>query len=185
MTALVIGVSGGIASGKSAFIAGLAGALGATTTGFGDYVREEATRLGLDPSAREVLQGLGEQLKADLGDDAFVARVLARAAGDRHTIVDGVRHVEIADAIGRVVAPRRFVLVFLDADAETRRARAEVSRPTDAGRLDSLASHSTERQVQDGSIRGRADLILDATQAIDAMVAQTLERLGPLVDPPG
>jgi dephospho-CoA kinase len=177
MTRLVIGISGGIATGKSTFIRALANRLGAATTGFGDYVRAEAAMRNLDASSRDVLQQLGEQLKRDLGDDAFVQRVLAHVPAHGHLIIDGIRHAEIADSIQRVSAPRRFVLMFLDADEQTRRARAESSRPADASRLDELAAHSTERQVHDGSVRARADLVLDATKPVDTLVEEALAFL--------
>jgi dephospho-CoA kinase len=179
MTALIIGVSGGIASGKTAFIQALAAELPAATTGFGDYVREEAAGKGLDVTSRDVLQQLGEQLKRDLGDDEFVRRVLGRADQSGHVIIDGIRHVEIADLIQRVVAPRKFVLLFLHLDDETRRARAESRSSGDAARLDQLATHSTEQQVHDGRLRARADLELDATSPIATLVADTLAFLRP------
>lgn len=181
MRRLVIGVAGEIAVGKTVFIAALAEALVARTTGFGDYVREVATSRGL-AWTRDVLQPLGEQLKAELGDDAFVEAVLNRAGDGSVVIVDGVRHVEISETIRRLVAPARFVLMFLEVDEETRAIRAEHSRPLDAHRLAALAQHSTERQVHDGSLRRVADVILDSSKAVEAVVADAVsfvERLMP------
>jgi dephospho-CoA kinase len=178
MKRFVIGVSGGIAAGKSEFIRVLAERLTASVTSFGDFVRTEAAARNLDASSRDVLQRFGEQLKRDLGDQAFVEQVLARVEGDGHVIVDGVRHVEVADAIARAVRPRCFVLVFLDADIETRQVRAHARLTLDAGHLDTLDSHSTERQVHDGSLRTRADVVLDATQPIADLVEEAVSRLG-------
>ncbi|MDC3985964.1 AAA family ATPase [Polyangium jinanense] len=177
MTPLVIGISGGIAAGKTAFIQALSAKTGAATTGFGDYVREQASSRSLHVESRDVLQQLGEQLKRDLGDEEFVCRVLARADHSAHVIVDGVRHVEIADVIQRVVAPRRFALLFLDVDDETRRERAESRATDDAARFDQLAAHSTERQVHDGRLRARADLVIDATAPIPTIVADAVAFL--------
>lgn len=177
MTPLIIGISGGIASGKTAFIQALSAKIGAATTGFGDYVREQAAGRKLDVASRDVLQQLGEQLKRDLGDEEFVRRVLARADHSAHIIVDGIRHVEIADVIQCVVAPRRFALLFLDVDDETRRERAESRASDDAARLDQLAAHSTERQVHDGHLRARADLVINATAPIPTMVAEAVAFL--------
>ena len=92
--------------------------------------------------------------------------------------MDGVRHAEIADLIQQVVAPRRFVLLFLDLDDETRRRRAARRSSGDAARLDQFAAHSTEQQVHDGRLRARADFILDAALPVATCVMDALALLG-------
>lgn len=175
---VVVGVAGGIGAGKSAFVRALAERGGARVTAFGDVVREEAINRGLEVTSRDVLQALGEQLKGELGDVGFARLTLARVATATRVVVDGVRHVEIAEAIALVSAPGQFFLVYLDVDDDQRRERAEVNRPDDAKRLSELALHSTENQVHDGSLRGRADMVIDASASVDALVVAVAERLG-------
>jgi hypothetical protein len=151
--------------------------LDAVVVGFGSYVREVAKSEGLNETSRDVLQALGERLNIQLGADGFVSAVLDGLDPDRHGVVDGVRHVEVADQIEHQVSPRRFVLVFLDAEDDVREERASATGKDQAGRLAEFAQHSTERQVHDGSLRGRADLILDARDPIEQLVAQTMAAL--------
>lgn len=173
----VIGVAGGISAGKSTFVSALSAETNAAVTGFGAYVRDEALKSDLDVTSRDVLQALGEKLKNDLGAPEFVRRVLLRATpSDGRVIVDGVRHVEVAEALELASAPRRFVLVFLEADEQTRTVRS-AARAADALRLRELASHSTELQVHDGSLRARASLILDARCEVGELVAITCRHL--------
>ncbi|WP_438023418.1 AAA family ATPase [Sorangium sp. So ce233] len=176
MTTWVIGVVGGIAAGKSTFCAALADALDAEVTGFGAFVREHAAERGLDSTSREVLQPLGERLKEELGADEFARRVLGRARLQARVVVDGIRHVDIVDALKEAAAPRPFALVFLDADDETCQQRAS-TRPEGAARLQELAAHSTEQQVHDGSLRERADLVLDARLPVGDLVDATMNYL--------
>lgn len=177
MTKIVIGIAGRIATGKSSFVRSVASRINADVVSFGDYVREQALATGLDPDSRETLQSLGEQLKRDLGDEEFVRQVINQASGARHVVVDGVRHVEVATTIERLVLPRRFYLIYLEVDEEVRRMRAEQSRPEDAARLTQLASHSTERQVHDGSLLSRAALVLDAAGPIEKLVDEAADFL--------
>lgn len=177
MKPIMIAVAGGIGAGKSEFVRALADRMGAAISGFGDFVRDEAAARGIS-SSRENLQTLGEKLKQDLGDEEFARRVITRAPTTGAIVIDGVRHSEMADAIARVVAPQRFVLIFLDADDELRRARVAARRPDEVGRLAELASHSTERQVHDGSLRERADLVLDARAPVPDLVREAIATLG-------
>lgn len=176
MTEWVIAVAGGIASGKSTFIAALADAIGAQTTAFGALVREDAVKRGLDPTSREVLQDIGEKLKAELGAVEFSRRVLCRAPTTASVIVDGIRHVDIVDALAEAAPPRRFAFVFLHADLTTRQTRAS-ERSRDGAQLRELDQHSTERQVHDGTLVERADLVLDARSHISDLVEATVAKL--------
>lgn len=171
----VVGVAAGISAGKSTYVAALAAATGAQRTAFGEFVRKLAAERGLDFNSREVLQELGESLKADLGPEEFVRRVLAETTPDAPLVVDGVRHTDIADALAVAVAPRTFFLVFLDADEATRQERAAIRAERD--RLRELDQHSTETQVHDGSLRERAHLVLDARRDVTGLVVETIEHL--------
>lgn len=161
MTGLeVIGVAGGIGSGKTVFARLLAERLGAAVVSFGDYVRGEAAQRGLDGD-RETLQLLGERLIAELGWPVFTAAVLAPWDRQTHLVVEGVRHVDAVSAIGAAVAPHMFRLVFLEADAALRTARIAARDSGADGRLAKHDSHSTERDVH-SKLRSLADVVLEA-----------------------
>lgn len=170
MNRVVVGVGGGIGAGKTAVVRALAEHLRAVTASFGDFVRGQAAARAIEPT-RDNLQALGAQLKNHHGDWEFARMVLGDAPIDATVVVDGIRHVEIADMIERIVAPRRFYLVFLDVTDAVRASRTEGDRPEEATRLLALATHSTESQVRDGQLRARADLMVDATAPIAEVVA--------------
>jgi dephospho-CoA kinase len=176
VTPVVVGIAGGIGAGKTAVVQELADQIGAVTAGFGDFVRAEAARQGTEPT-RDNLQALGERLKAERGDDEFTRAVIGDIAPDVTAIVDGVRHVEIADAIQRLVAPRPFFLVFLDVSDDIRASRTRGDRPSEAERLTELADHPSESQVRDGRVRARADLVVDATAPVADVVARIVEAV--------
>jgi cytidylate kinase len=170
----VIGVSGGIASGKTVFARLLAYRLGADFASFGDYVRFQAARMGLGID-RLSLQVLGERLIAEMGWDAFTAAVLSDWAGQRHLVVDGVRHVEAVSALRAAIAPNLVCLVFLDADFETRKTRAS-KRSSDAAHLDVYDTHSTELSVH-SDLPSLADVVLDARIAPERLADQAVTMI--------
>ncbi len=166
MVPIVIGVAGGIGSGKTEFARLLAEHLVGRLVSFGDFVRTKAAERGLE-SSREVLQALGECLISEFGWDEFVSAVIAPWDRRGHLVVDGVRHVEAARALRRSVAPTAFRLVYLDANIEMRKVRLS-QRHSDAQNLSALDTHSTERDVH-SSLRSVADLVLDATSNAEAL----------------
>lgn len=176
---VVIGVSAPIGTGKTAFVSALCAALGASSTSFGDYVRNAAKERGMSED-RDSLQQLGTSLKTELGDEGFARAVLLRASSDEAVVVDGIRHVEIANHLQEASAPRRFVLVYLLASDEIRLERLKRDRGQDAANIDMAASrHSTEVQVHDGSLQERADLVLDTSSSTpDELARQVIDWLG-------
>jgi len=132
MTAIVVGFAGAIGSGKTAISTAIAEARNLPRVSFGDFVRAEARRRGLDDTSREVLQGLGEVLIVE-GWEAFCAKVLDQAAWQpgQSLVVEGIRHAAAVHTLRAIVAPVPFVLIFLNADEETRRChcgRSDLAR---------------------------------------------------------
>src|SRR5574341_206680 len=91
---------------------------------FGDHVRAEARRLGLDDSAREVLQAVGEAL-IGAGWERFCRSVLAQAdwTPGRPLVIDGVRHVQAVETLRPLVAPAALRLVYLEVPESVRERR--------------------------------------------------------------
>lgn len=172
MTPFVIGVAGGIGSGKTEFARALTSRLGGQFVSFGDFVRAAAAERGLDPS-RAVLQDLGARLIAELGWQRFASAVLSPWDRESPLVVDGIRHLEAVAAVRTCVAPFVFRLVFLDADLTLRKARLS-GRPSDAENLPTIDAHSTEQAVH--SLRSAADLVLNAHDSPDTL-ADTAKRV--------
>jgi dephospho-CoA kinase len=153
----VVGFSGGIASGKSSLSTAVSRATGWPRTSFGAYVRTVAAHRGLEPT-RENFQAIGEELiEADARD--FCKNVLARAPwspGDP-LVIDGIRHLEVADLLAGMVRPTDFVLIFVELPRAEREARLK-NRDGESRPLERFEHHSTEAQIFD--LRARADLLL-------------------------
>lgn len=162
MNATVVCFAGGIGSGKSAVSGRVATLLGWPRVGFGDYVRTVARERGLD-EARETLQEIGAELVAK-NLERFCQSVLkqAKRSTDESLVVDGIRHVEVLDAVRRLVSPARLVLIFIDVDLAVRKARL-LEEGINGVRLGELESHSTEIQVGD-RLRNAADLVVDGSR---------------------
>lgn len=152
----VLAFAGAIGSGKSTVSAAVASELGWPRASFGDYVRAEARRRGLDASSRDVLQALGETLISE-GWDTFCAGVLRQADWRPGTplVIDGIRHIEAIDTLAKLTAPSSIRLVYLEASEEERRRRLYArGLGNDAERL-RLEAYSTEFGREEPSSRDR------------------------------
>jgi cytidylate kinase len=168
MKSTVVGVSGGIASGKSTLSEAVALCLGCPHVSFGGYVRSEAKRRGLGVD-RSSLQTLGEELVAS-DPDKLCEGVLRQGEWipGGPLIVDGIRHVEIAERIRQLVKPSDFRLIHLEAPAIAREARL-AARGENGPRLVDLDRHSTEHEVS-VSLPQIANLTLDGTLPIEQLI---------------
>lgn len=174
MTAIAVALAGRIGSGKTSVAVALADRLGWQRVGFGDYVRSEATRRGLNPGSREVLQELGEELlRRDL--DGFCRAVLAQAdrAPDHGLVIDGVRHVAVFDALHRLLHPVPVRLVYLAASDKARQLRLEAAGRWDGSVMAKAEGHSTETDLK-VALPGRADAVIDAERDLNAVLADAL-----------
>lgn len=168
MKPVVIGFSGKIGSGKTAISSELARSMGCHRVSFGEYVRSVARQRGLLES-REVLQSVGEAL---LTSDAegFCRAVLAQSNWERglSLVIDGVRHQQVVDVLRRLVAPMRFVLVFVVADDQLRDSRLS-TRSVGASISMEIESHSTEREVA-GQLQAVADIEVDGALSVEEII---------------
>lgn len=143
----VLAFAGAIASGKTTLSREVASTLGWSRVSFGDAVRQEAMRRGLDTLGREVLQSLGDELIAQ-GWEPFCRRVLTQAMWEagQPLVVDGIRHVEALDMLRRLVSPLRVRLVFVGV-APTERQERLRSRGVNVEAQVRLDNHATEADV--------------------------------------
>ncbi len=104
--------------------------------------------------------------------NGFCAAVLAQAtwkAGD-DLVVDGVRHVEVAEALRLLVSPSRIYLVYVDVDEASRDLRLRDAFPR-AKPLAQLEQHSTEIEVRT-KLRRMANLLVDGTRPVSELVRE-------------
>ena len=170
----VIAFSGGIRSGKTSVSSEVANRLGIPRVSFGDHVRQLVHERGGDPEDRKLLQSVGESLVRDKVTP-FCRAVLAQArsswAPGASLIVDGLRHVEAADAMRPLVAPAQLKIVLIGAERDVREARL-AGRATAQG-LQQWDIHSTEVQVH-AVIPQIADLIVNGSDAPPKVVEEIL-----------
>ena len=173
----VLGFSGRIASGKSTLSAAVADALGVPRVSFGDYVRHLTDYMGLDANERTVLQDIGRRLAGHPRE--FCAKVLAQASYQvgQPLVVDGIRHMEIAEEIRVQVVPAELKLVYVEAEETTIEARLsqEGKYPGDIRRLE---LDPTEAQVKT-TLRGLADISIrnDGSSSLEDMVGEIVRWL--------
>ncbi|MGI0015006.1 MAG: ATP-binding protein, partial [Nitrososphaera sp.] len=118
----VVGIAGQIGSGKTSLAMELSKRLNWKLISFGSFVRSEANRRGIKID-RVALQQLGEDLIAELGPDEFVRQVLYSDTIHSNIVIDGIRHVEIWQAIRSIT--QKSILVYLDIPEEVRIARLQ------------------------------------------------------------
>lgn len=175
----VLAFAGAIGSGKSTFSAAVAAELGWPRASFGDYVRAEALRRGLDGSSRDVLQTLGETLISE-GWDAFCAGVLSSAGWctGSSVVVDGIRHVEAISTLAKLTAPSKLCLVYLEAPAAARAQRLRTRGVVNEAERHRIEAHSTEVEVK-SRLAELADLRVDTSVSTENVVQKIIKRLAP------
>ena len=169
----VLCFSGGIASGKSTLSEAVALSLACPRVSFGGFMRSEARRRGF-ATDRKTLQAIGEELVAR-DPDSLCRAVLGQAGWSPGgaLVIDGVRHVDIATRLSRIVKPSEFRLSHVTLGKDTRTARF-AARADGKGELADFESHSTERDVQRG-LPEQAHLVVDGDQPIEALI-ETIAR---------
>lgn len=171
MNPIVICLSGRIGSGKTSVSTALATARCAATASFGTFVRAEAITQGLDANQREVLQDVGARLIVDHGHEWLCREVIASAnwKQDRDLVVDGIRHVDVFNAIKRISASIPTLLIFLNLESEVELAVRARSRGLSSESRSGLEQHSTELDVIQ-SLPALADLVVSAETPVEGIV---------------
>ena len=168
MKTILICFAGRIASGKTTLSRAVAETLEWPWAGFGDYIRMEARRKGLDES-RGVLQNIGESLMED--PDDFCRLLLQQVSWEpgRHIVIDGIRHVRILDSMRRVTATSKVLLVFVETKEQVLKRRLAARNAPEGDGLSDFEMHSTEREVIK-NLPAAADLIVDGSKPVDILV---------------
>jgi dephospho-CoA kinase len=168
MKPVVLVFAGRIASGKSTIAQGVAAALCWPWVSFGEYVRAEAQRCGVDES-RAMLQQVGEQLIA-VGWEPFCRAVLAQAdwRPGQSLVVDGLRHVAGLQMLRDLAAPQPVVLVLINVPESVRAARLSV-RGIETNEQQHDERHASEAQVN-AILPQIADMIIDGSRPVEELV---------------
>jgi dephospho-CoA kinase len=174
--AIVIVVSGRIASGKTAFADLLAQKLGIVRTGFGDEVKARARARGC-AETREVLQEIGADLVKNQPAE-FCRAVLTRGnfKSGSGLVVDGIRHAEILTLMRQLLAPQAVAHIHVESSNSVRQTRMDERKRDGEIVLSKADSHSTEVQVAD-TLRRLADVEIDGSHELNAMVDDCLLAL--------
>lgn len=181
MKTILICFAGRIASGKTTLSQAVAENLEWPRVGFGDCVRMEARRKGLDET-RNVLQNIGESLVED--PDEFCRLLLQRISWEPgcHMVIEGIRHTRILDSLRRITAPSKVLLIFIETKEQILKSRlAERYKQKKEEGLLGLESHSTEREVLT-NLPDAADLIVDGSRSVEILVRQIMGWLPREID---
>lgn len=175
--AVVIGFSGKRGSGKSTISRQVSEALDWPRAGFGDYVRAEANRRGLDHKI-ETLQAVGESL-IHTGPETFCRVVLLEAGWEPNIslIIDGIRHVEVVTALRKIIAPVDFRLVHITVEEPMRESRLIRRDSVNGESIRRYDRHSTEAQVAT-ALPELADLVLDGSDEESGIVGKIVRWAG-------
>lgn len=164
----VVGIAGQIGSGKTSLAMELSKRLNWKLISFGSFVRSEANRRGINID-RVALQQLGEDLITELGPDEFVRQVLFSDKINSNMVIDGIRHVEIWQAIRSIA--QQSILVYLDIPEEVRIARLQQRDNLDIDSIKLAMFHPMERNIP--FLRQFSDLVLPVGST-EALVAQVV-----------
>lgn len=171
----IIALSSQIGAGKSTLGHELSRAFGIPRISFGKYVRSVARKRGL-PESRTVLQEIGQSL-VEADTFGFTRSVLS-SLWKNGAVVDGIRHVQVLQAIREIVAPIPILLVYVDVDEPIRRQRL-AQRGMRPEEIEAADNHSTEQQVRQ-ALRKAAALHVsgEADPAIGVrLIAEAVQRL--------
>lgn len=176
----VVAVTGLPGSGKSTFLR-VAKELGYHLIVMGDFVREEAARRNLPPTA----VNMGElmfQMRKERGED-FIAQLTVEKAEKMKTdfiVIDGVRNPEEVEKFKKTF--KNFYLIAIDSTAELRfkriRRRFRSDDSTDRDKFEEREAR--ELKVGVGRAMALANLIIDNNSSLGefkAKVKNVLEEI--------
>ncbi len=177
MKPIILAFAGGIASGKSTLSLNVANTLGWKHLGFGNYIRDIAFQNDTTPS-RENLQQTGEKLINELGWEKFCINFLKNGKwyNKNPLIIEGVRHIEILEALTKITSPYEVLLVFISLNYNERLSRLKERDNWKKNNLKKYDSHSTEIQIN-SKLKEIADLYVDGHKSIKNLTKEIISWL--------
>jgi adenylate kinase family enzyme len=172
----VLSFAAPIEAGKTKVSKLVAKRLGAPWVSFGEYLRRLAKNRGLEVT-RETLQDLGEELVRD-DVRAFCLDVLKEQPWRPGVplIIDGLRHLEVLNALGDIFNPAPEYLIYIQVDRLTQEKRLRRDELPHEKSLDDLEKHSTESQVR-SVLPDKAALILDGARPPEELTQKVIDFL--------
>jgi dephospho-CoA kinase len=162
MIPIIIGFSGKRASGKSTLSRRVANRIASHYLSFGDYVRTEASKRGLNDSITN-LQLIGEELMKYPKN--FCKDILNSWNRKENLVIDGIRHEIILNCLREIVSPSNLYLIYIETEEDVRILRLQ-NRGESLTDSYSLDSHSTEQDVKN-KLKMCADLIVNNSETED------------------
>jgi dephospho-CoA kinase len=172
----ILAFAGPIESGKSTISTVVAEQLNAPLVRFDDYLKKRAAETGR-PAIREALQELADEMvRQDVR--GFCSEVLKQRPWQAGVplVIDGLRHVEVVDALRELLAPAVEHLFYIHVDCLTQAKRFRQDTLSHEKSLEELERHPTEIQVRT-VLLDRADLVLDGAHPVEELVGQILAFL--------
>jgi dephospho-CoA kinase len=166
-----LGIAGPSGAGKTTIAEAIAAGLHWRYASFGDYVRTVAKSHGLDPTSRDVLDALGQELVAE-NVEHFCRSVLAYFGWEsgEPVVIEGIRHKVVTEALRRILAPMDFRLIYLDVDKDIRHERL-LERGTRKEEVVRIEQQSTEQAVT-REIPEIADVKVSASKPVEDLVTE-------------
>lgn len=171
MKSFVIGISGKRGSGKTSVSQILASELNWKLVRFSELVKEKALATGYSNSVED-LQIVGEILAEKPNDFCQELLKFCNWKKDENLIIDGIRHLEVAKILKKLVVPSTFFLVSITLDENYRYERLTKRDNTTKKQISSLDKHSTEQQID--LLVQEADLIIDGNNSTKQIVSITV-----------
>jgi dephospho-CoA kinase len=177
---IVVAFSGKSRVGKTTLSRAIATQLNFGWASFGDYVRSVAAAAKLGDPTDSVLLHVGARLVED-DVHAFTTAVLSLAGWRRggSVVLDGLRHLSVADQLRQIVAPEECRVVFVEATNETR-ARRYLEANDDMRSMHLRDSSHLGQDLQelcrgaDLVIRNEADVSAATGAIVDAVARWTM-----------
>jgi len=169
--ARIIGIAGGMGSGKTSLMVALSDRLNARTVSFGEYVKRKVVEAGGLPSI-EALQEAGHGFIQNLGMRNFVLEVLGDACVDYRDllVIDGIRHLQAWETLTQISEQR--ILVYFDVSEDVRIERTRMRDGLEANTVRKHLEHPVEAQVS--GLKMVADLVL-REGTVDSFVGEVCE----------
>jgi len=165
----IIALAGPSKAGKTTLGKMLATSFGVPFASFGDHLRNEARRIGLENASPQRLQNLGMEkiakdtkgfCKAVLEEGGFVA--------GRGIVLDGIRHMAALRAIESLAPEQSVKLVYLDSSLVDRMKRSLLT----ANEIQEIDSHSVE--LDQSLLKSSADIVINTSADVHTCF-QTLQ----------